>query len=149
MKNSKHYEVICRDATEHEDRIKKVDELQENGNEEDKEKKVNDIATLKAKLHELEERVKDIDDDELNDLLESLRADIDELEKIKLDKDKQSREASEYLATEPQHNKISGDHLMTGVTATNKSNYSALVFSQNYRDKKPGDKLLMRLGSVD
>lgn len=154
MKNSKHYEVICKDATEHEERKKKVEEIEEKGNEDEiKKDKVNDIATLKAKLHELEERVKDVDDDELNDLLESLRGQMDELEKIKpqTDEEKQSREASlEYLAIEPsRQNKIPGDHLLTGVTITNQSNYSVLTFNQNYRDKKPGDQLLIRLGSAD
>ena len=151
LKNSKHYEVICRDATEHEERIKKVDELQENKSEEDKEKKVNDLATLKAKLHDLEERMKDVDDDELNDLLESLRGQMDELEKLKPDEEKQSRESLlEYLATEsPRHNKIPGDHLLTGASVTHQSNYSVLMLDQSYRDRKPGDKLLIRLGSVD
>lgn len=160
LKNSEHYEVICRDATQHQERLERVDDLEnkdkekkeesrKSDEEEIKKDKVNDTATLKARLHEIEKEIEGLDTDELDELLESLRAQLEELEKLKPDEDKQSREASlEYLAIEPQHNKINGDHLMTGVTATNKSNYSALVFSQNYRDRKPGDQLLIRLGSV-
>ena len=149
MKNSKHYEVICRDATEHEDRIKKVDELQENGNEEE----LKEEEEKKKRLESYRAELEDMDKDELDELMKSLKAEIHELRKKlnpEIDEDKQSREASlEYLATEPHHNKISGDHLLTGVTITNKPNYSALVFSQNYREKKLGDQLLMRLGSAD
>ena len=113
LKDSKHYQVICRGATEHEDRIKKVDDLQENGNEEDKDKKVDDLATLKAKLHDLEERMKDVDDDELNDLLESVRAQLEELEKPKKETKEAQRKKYDVLAYE-QYNSVSysGDKLM-------------------------------------
>ena len=151
LKNSEHYEVICRDATQHEERLERVDDLEN----EDKEKK---DESRKAKEHEkliqaYRAELEDMDHDELDELMKSLRAEIHELRKKlnpEIDEDKQSREASlEYLATEPHHNKINGDYFMTGVTATNKSHYSTLVFNQNYREKKLGDKLLMRLGSVD
>ena len=106
-------EITWYDATEHEERIKKVDELQENSNEEDKEKKVNDIDTLKAKLHDLEERMKDVDDDELNDLLESVRAQLEELEKPKKETKEAQRKKYDVLAYE-QYNSVSysGDDLM-------------------------------------
>ena len=172
LKNSKYYEVICRDATEHEDKEKEIDRLQENNNKEDKEKKE---ESKKAKEHEklvqaYRAELEDMDKDEVDDLLESLRAEIHELRKKlnnpETDEDKQSKEASlEYLAIEPQHNKIngdyfmtgvtspnqsnSGDYILTGVTSPNKANYSALTYDQNYQNRKSGDKLLMRLGSVD
>ena len=150
-------EITWYNATEHEEiRKKKVDDLQENSNEEDKEKK---DESRKAKEHEkliqaYRAELDDMDKDEMDELISQLKAQIEELRKKlnpETDEDKQSKQASlEYLAIgSPHHNKISGDYLMTGTTATNKSNYSALVFSQNYRDKKIGDKLLIRLGSVD
>jgi len=100
-------------ADEEDERKKKVDELQENSNEEDKEKKVNDIDTLKAKLHQLEERMKDVDDDELNDLLESVRAQLEELEKPKKEIQEAQRKKYDVLAYE-QYNSVSysGDDLM-------------------------------------
>lgn len=134
-------EITWYNATEHEERIKKVDELQENKSEEDKEKKVNDLATLKAKLHDLEDRMKDVDDDELNDLLESLRADIDELEKIKPDKDKQSRQASlEYLGY---------DSSLINKPKNSVRSYSVLALNPYESVTHSGDSLLIRLGSRD
>ena len=119
--------------------------------------KCNKIAQDEEKEKELESyraEARELDDDELNEELESLRAEIHELRKKlkpETDEEKQSRESSlEYLAIElPRHNKISGDHLLTGASVTHQSNYSVLTFDQGYRDKKPGDKLLIRLGSVD
>ena len=135
-------------ATEHEDRIKEVDELQENSNEEKLEEE------KKKRLESYRAELEDMDRDELDDLLESLRAEIHELRKKlnpETDEDKQSRKASlEYLATgSPCHNTILGDHLLTGASVTKQSNYSVLMLDQSYRDNKPGDKLLIRLGSAD
>ncbi len=164
LKGSKHYQVISRGAQSQEQKEKEreIDELQKNSNEEDKEKKVNDLATLKAKLHELEEKMKDIDDDELNDLLESLRADIDELENLKPDEEKQSRKASlEYLGVDTyQSVGKDGDAVVESlVTLQNQrhrkkklkysQSYNVLTLDQNYHESKRGDSLLQRMGSVD
>ena len=148
LKNSEHYEVICRDATQHEERIKKVEEIEGKGNEEKLEEE------KKKRLESYRAGLDDMDQDEISDLLESLRAEIHELRKKlnpETDEDKQSRKASlEYLATgSPCHNTILGDHLLTGMSVTKQSNYSVLMLDQSYRDNKPGDKLLIRLGSVD
>jgi len=176
LKNSKYYEVICRDATEHEERLERVNDLENK----DKEKKEESRKSNEEELKKEEEKKKrlesyradldDMDQDEIDALLKSLRAEIHELRKKlnnpETDEDKQSKEASlEYLAIEPQHNKIngdyfmtgvtspnqsnSGDYILTGVTSPNKANYSALTYDQNYQNRKSGDKLLMRLGSVD
>ena len=107
-------EITWYNATEHEERIKKVDELQENSDKDKPKKdKVNDIDTLKAKLHDLEERMKDVDDDELNDLLESVRAQLEELEKPKKETKEAQRKKYDVLAYE-QYNSVSysGDKLM-------------------------------------
>ena len=107
-------------ADEHEERKKKVDELQENSNEDEPKKdKVNDIDTLKAKLHDLEERVKNVDDDGLNDLLEAVRAQLEELEKPK----KETKEAQRK--------------------------YDVLGYEQYYSASYSGDELMQARGSVD
>ncbi len=154
LKGSKYYQVISRDAKseEQKDKEKKIDELQENGNE-DEIKKVEEEKEKKLEAYKAE--LRDLDDTKLDDLLESLRAEVHELRKKlhpeETNEEKQSKEASlEYLAIEPpRHNKILGDHLLTGASVTHQSNYSVLMFDQSYRDKKPGDKLLIKLGSVD
>ena len=134
-------EITWYNATEHEERIKKVDELQENSNEKDKEKKVDDLATLKAKLHDLEEKMKDIDDDELNDLLETLRAQLEDLEKLKPDKNKQSRQSSlEYLGYDSS--------LITESKNTVKR-HSVLLLEPYESVTHSGDRLLMKMGSTD
>ena len=163
LKNSKYYQVICRDATEHEDRIKEIDEMQENSNEEDKEKKVDDIATLKAKLHDLEERMKDVDDNELNDLLDSIKAQLEELEKLNPDEEtKKSKSAmAEFIGIDNSHS--------AGIDADDAIDELVTLQSQRHRNKKlkhsqsyniltlepyesvthSGDELFIRLGSTD
>ncbi len=134
-------EITWYNATEHGDKEKEIDDLQQNNNEKDKKKKVNDIDTLKAKLHDLEDRMKDVDDDELNDLLESLRADIDELEKIKPDKNNQSRQASlEYLGYDSS--------LITESKNTVKR-HSVLLLEPYESVTHSGDRLLIKMGSTD
>ena len=154
-------EITWYNATQHEERIKKVDELQENKSEEDKEKKVNDIDTLKAKLHDLEERMKDVDDDELNDLLESLRAQLEELEKLKPDKNKQSRQSSlEYLGVDTYHSvRKDGDDAINELQTLQihrkkKSKhgvrpYNVLTLKPYESVTHSGDRLLMKMGSTD
>ena len=140
-------EITWYNATEHEERKKKVDDIEGKGNEEKLEEE------KKKRLESYRAELDDMDHDELDKLMKSLRAEIHELRKKlnpEIDEDKQSKQASlEYLATKPQHNKINGDYILTGVTSPNKANYSALTYDQNYQNRKPGDKLLMRLGSAD
>lgn len=151
-------------ATEHEERKKKVDDLQENKSEENKEKKVNDLATLKAKLHDLEEKMKDIDDDELNDLLESLRADMDELEKLKpneQNKDRDTKQASvEFIGVDTYHSvRKDGDDAIDELVTLQSQRHrnKKLKHSQSYNvltltdsnDSVNADELFIKQGSAD
>ena len=159
LKNSKYYEVICRDATQHEERIKKVDELQENGNEEELKKEEEKKKRLESYRAELE----DMDQDEISDLLESLRAEIHELRKKlnpETDEDKQSKEASlEFIGVDTYHSVGKDGDVATEslVTLQNQRNrkkksgqsYNVLTLDQNYHESKRGDSLLQRMGSVD
>ncbi|MCH8915990.1 MAG: hypothetical protein IIA82_09135 [Thaumarchaeota archaeon] len=157
LKDSKHYEVICRDATDHEEHLERVDDLENKDKEKkDESRKAEEhdkmIEELKNALRKLTSEELDEEKEKLRDEIAKLRAQLEELNpEDKEDEEKQSRKASlEYLAVEPQrHNKILGDHLLTGASVTHQSNYSVLMLDQSYHDKKPGDKLLIRLGSVD
>lgn len=107
------------DASEHEDRIKEIDELQENSNEEEIKKQ----EEKKKKLESYKAELRDLDDDELNKILESLRAELEEL-KEKLKPEKETKEAS-------------------------RKNYDVLLLEPYQDNTKPGDELLIRLGSTD
>jgi len=157
-------EITWYDADEHEERIKKVEEIEENSNEEDKKKKVNDIDTLKAKLHDLEERMKDVDDDELTDLLESLLGQMDELEKLKpdeKDKDRDTKQASvEFIGVDTYHSvRKDGDDTINELqtlqlhrkkkSKNSVRSYSVLALNPYEKETHSGDRLLMRMGSTD
>lgn len=141
LKDSKYYEVICRDATEH-DREERIDDL-ENKNKEKK-----DEESRKAKEHEklieaYKADLKDLDDDELDKILESLRAELEEL-KEKLKPEKETKEASrknyDVLLLEPyQDNTKLGDGLLIKLGSTDEQTKG------NAKD----DDLLKQLGSVD
>ena len=165
LKNSKYYEVICRDATEHEEiRKKKVDDLQENSNEEDKEKK---DESRKAKEREkliqaYRAELEDMDKDEVDDLLESLRAKIHELRKKlnpETDEDKQSKEASlEFIGVDACHlvgkdgdnaiNELQTLQIHRKKKLKHSQSYSVLTLDQGHNTAS-GDSLLQRMGSVD
>ena len=164
LRGSKYYEVICRDATEREDRKKEIDDLQQNSNEENKEKKVNDLATLKAKLSDLEERMKDVDDKELDDLLESVRADMDELEKLNPDEEaKKSKSAmSEFVGIDNHYSAgIDGDAAVEKLTNLENQRHrhrqKKLKHSQSYsvltltdsNDSVNADGFFIKQGSTD
>ena len=160
LKNSEHYEVICRDATEHEEKIKKVDELQENSNEDELKKEEEKKKRLESYRAELE----DMDRDELDELLESLRAEIHELRK-KLnpspDEDKQSKEASlEFIAVDTYHSVINdGDNAIDKLQTLQRHRkkqskhgvrpYNVLTFEPYESVTHSGDRLLMKMGSTD
>ena len=144
-----------------EDKEKEIDDLGENSNEKDKEKKVSDVATLKGKLHDLEERMKDVDDSGLNNLLESLRAQLEELEKIKPDKDKQSKQALlEFIGVDTYHSvrkdaDVAAESLVTLQRNRKKQSkhgvrpYSVLALKPYESVTHSGDQLFIRLGSID
>ena len=153
------------DATEHEERKKEIDEMQENSNEENKEKKVNDLATLKAKLHDLEEKMKDVDDPELNDLLQSVKAQLEELEKINPETDEEAKKSksamAEFIGIDNNYHSVSIDgdieteslvaqqsHRHRQKKLKHSQSYSVLTLDQGH-NTAPGDKLLYLLGSRD
>lgn len=153
-------ELEKKKSQEQKDKEKEIEELGE-GNEEDKEKKVNDLATLKAKLHDLEERMKDVDDNELNDLLESLRAQLEELEKLKPDEGKQSKEASlEFIGVDTYHSvgkdaDVAAESLVTLQRHRKKQSkhgvrpYNVLTLKPYESVTHSGDSLLIKMGSTD
>ena len=151
-------EITWYNATEHEERIKKVDELQENSNEDELKKEEEKKKRLESYRAELE----DMDKDELDDLLESLRAEIHELRK-KLnpspDEDKQSKQASvEFIGVDTYHSVITdGDNAIDELQTLQRHRKKKLKHSQSYsvltldqgHNTASGDSLLQRMGSVN
>ena len=162
LKNSEHYEVICRDATQHEERIKKVDKLQENSNEEELKKEEEKKKRLESYRAELE----DMDKDEVDDLLESLRAEIHELRK-KLNPDKEDEETkksksamAEFIGVDNYHSAgVDVDTAVESLTTLQRhrkkklknsvKSYSVLALNPYESVTHSGDRLLMKMGSTD
>jgi len=160
LKNSKYYEVICRDATEHEEKIKKVDDIEGKGNEEKLEEE------KKKRLESYRAELEDMDRDELDELLESLRAEIHELRKKlnpETDEDKQSKEASlEFIGVDTYHS-VGKDADVAAESLTTLQNqrrrnkklknsvrsYSVLALKPYESVTHSGDRLLMKMGSTD
>jgi len=159
LKNSKYYEVICRDATEHEDRIKKVDDIEGKGNEEKLEEE------KKKRLESYRAELEDMDRDEIDELLKSLRAEIEELRK-KINPDEEDKETkksksamAEFIGVDNYHS--TGVDVYTAVesltTLQNQRHRKKLKHSQSYsvltldqgHNTTSGDSLLQRMGSVD
>lgn len=139
-------EITWYNATEHEDKEKEIDQLQQNNNEEDKEKK---DESRKAKEHEklvqaYRAELEDMDKDEVDDLLESLRAEIHELRKKlnpETDEDKQSRKASvEYLGY---------DSSLITKSKNAVKRYDVLLLEPYESVTHSGDRLLIKMGSTD
>ena len=161
LKNSKYYEVICRDATQHEERLERVDDLEN----EDKEKK---DESRKAKEHEkliqaYRAELEDMDQNEIDDLLESLRAEITQLRKKlndpETDEDKQSKEAmAEFIGLDNYHSAgVDGDNAINKLQTLqihrkkklkHSQSYSVLTLDQGHNTAS-GDSLLQRMGSVN
>jgi len=129
-----------RNSADH-DKEERVDKLQ---NKENKEKRVDDIASAdEIKLKKIEAykaEMKDLDDDELNELLESLRAEIDELKNPKKETQEATRKKYDVLMLEPYTNNSSiGDSLLMKMGST----------EDNSKGDSSGDSLLKSLGSSD
>jgi len=106
-----HEKITWLSATEHEDKEKKVDEL----TDEEKEK-------AKAKRFTADkDELRKLDDDELDKIKESLLAELDELKK---DKKKESKDAST-------------------------KRYDVLAYDTYNHDSQCGDELMESLGSSD
>ena len=146
------------DATEHEERIKKVEEIEGKGNEEKLEEE------KKKRLESYRAELEDMDQDEISDLLESLRAEIHELRKKlnpETDEDKQSKEASlEFIGVDTYHSVITdGDDAIDELQTLQRHRKKKLkhgVRPYNVLTLKPyesvthsGDQLFIRLGSTD
>ena len=151
-------EITWYNATQHEERIKKVDELQENSNDDELKKEEEKKKRLESYRADLE----DMDKDEIDDLLESLRAEIHELRKKlnpETDEDKQSKEASlEFIGVDAYHSVgKDGDNAINELQTLqihrkkklkHSQSYSVLTLDQGHNTAS-GDSLLQRMGSVD
>jgi len=172
LKNSKYYEVICRDARDH-DKEERVDDLQKEKKDEeesrrseehDKEKKPNDIARLSEKLDELEKKLEKAEDltespEEL-ELLESLRAEVHELkEQLNKDDEKQSKQAEFIGVHNYQSASIDGDDAIDQLQTLQRyrhrqkkskhgvGSYSVLTLKPY--ESVSGDSLFIKMGSTD
>ena len=162
LKNSEHYEVICRDATQHQERIKKVDKLEENSNEDELKKE----EEKKKRLESYRADLDDMDQDEMDELISQLKAQIEELRK-KLNPDEEDKETkksksamAEFIGVNNYHS--AGVDVDTAVesltTLQNQTHRKKLKYSQSYSvlALKPyesvthsGDSLLIKMGSTD
>jgi len=117
---------------EDEEKEKKVDELQEKANE--------DEIKKQKRIEADKDEIRKLDDDQLMALLEKMSLELDELQKQKLDPEKDEQKKSK-----------SGSLEMLGVNNdTHKiSNYSVLTLEPYHDRKTSGDELLIRLGSRD
>lgn len=149
---------IARDHVK-EDRIK---ELEEEGNEDEikkqEEKKLKKLESYKAQL-------RDLDDDKLDELLQSLRAEVHELRKKlhpeETDEEKQSKQASvEFIGVDNYHSAgVDGDTAVESlITSQNQRHrkkktvqsqtYSVLTLTDT-NNSVNGDELFIKQGSVN
>ena len=126
------------DATEHEDRIKEIDQLQN-----DKEKK-DEEESRKAKEHnkmidELKNALRKLSSQELDEEILRLSEEIEELKKQLKDlPDEEKQERDSKL-----------EHIGLDSSLITNTRYHVLTLDQSYRDSKSGDKLLILMGSSD
>ena len=162
LKNSEHYEVICRDATQHQERIKKVDKLEENSNEDELKKE----EEKKKRLESYRADLDDMDQDEMDELISQLKAQIEELRK-KLNPDEQDKETkksksamAEFIGVDNYHS--AGVDVNTAVESLTtlqihrkkKSKhgvrpYNVLTLKPYESVTHSGDRLLIKMGSTD
>ena len=153
-------EIIWYDATEHEERIKKVEEIEGKGNEEKLEEE------KKKRLESYRADLDDMDQDEMDELISQLKAQIEELRK-KLNPDEEDKETkksksamAEFIGVNNYHS--AGVDVDTAVesltTLQNQTHRKKLKYSQSYSvlALKPyesvthsGDSLLIKMGSTD
>ena len=122
-----------------------LEEKKKTPEQEEKEKKVDDIAKAQEERKKLiqtfKDELKDLDDDELDKILESIKHDLEELKKDmnpEDDEKKQSKQASiEFLGVDSQISKIK------------QTKYSVLALSPYHENITSGDQLLIRMGSTD
>ena len=120
------------DATEHEDRIKEIDQMQNKSRRSEEDEKEKKIEAYKAEL-------RDLDNDELDKVLESLRAELHELKKkLNPETDEEKQERDSKL-----------EHIGVDSSLITNTRYHVLTLDQGYRDSKSGDKLLILMGSSD
>jgi len=136
IKGSKYYDVICRSADKHlEDQ---VDKLQ------DKERKVDDIARKAQeekdkKIEAYKAEMKDLDDDELSKILESIRAEIEDLRNPDKEEEKKSKQGLEMTCVDNPKSNRSGSKLEN----------IGLIYNQASTQSHDGDELLQLMGSTD
>ena len=151
-------EITWYDATQHQERIKKVEEIEGKGNEEKLEEE------KKKRLDSYRADLDDMDKDEMDELISQLKAQIEELRKKlnpETDEDKQSKEASlEFIGVDTHHSVGKDGDVATQslVTLQNQrhrkkklkhsQSYSVLTLDQGHNTAS-GDSLLQRMGSVN
>ena len=149
-------EITWYNADEHEERIKKVEEIEGKGNEEKLEEE------KKKRLESYRADLDDMDRDELDDLLQSLRAEIHELRKKlnpETDENEQSKQASvEFIGVDTYHSvRKDGDDVINELQTLqihrkkklkHSQSYSVLTLDQGHNTAS-GDSLLQRMGSVN
>ena len=136
LRGSKYYEVICRDATEHEDRIKEVDELQKEKKDEKESRKAKEHNKM---IDELKNALRKLSSQELDEEMLRLSEEIEELKKQLKDlPDEEKQERDSKL-----------EHIGVDSSLITNTRYHVLTLDQSYRDSKSGDKLLILMGSTD
>ena len=132
LRGSKHYEVICRDATEHEDRIKEIDEMQNKSRKSEEDDKEKMFEELKNALRKLSSQELDEEILRLSEEIEELKKQLKDLP----DEEKQERDS-----------KL--EHIGVDSSLITNTRYHVLTLDQSYRDSKSGDELLILMGSTD
>lgn len=142
LKNSDHYEVISRDARNHDlemrvDEIqhKKKDEEIEGANEEEiEEEREKHLESIRKSLRKLTSQ-------ELDDELFKLQSELHDIKK-KLNPEEETKE-------ETQERDSRLEHIGVDSSVITNTRYHVMTLDQSYRDSKSGDKLLQSLGSTD
>ena len=132
LRGSKYYEVICRDARDH-DKEERVDELQN-----DKEKK--DEESRKAEEHdkvieELKNALRKLTSEELEEEKEKLR---DEIAKLRAELEELNPEDKDKDTKQERDSKL--EHIGVDSSLITNTRYHVLTLNQSYRDSKSGDE---------
>ncbi|MCH8915631.1 MAG: hypothetical protein IIA82_07305 [Thaumarchaeota archaeon] len=134
----------CRSADKHREEM--VDKLQ------DEEKKIDEIANkdeIKKKEEDNEDKKANMELslEELDEILESLRAEIENLKNPDKEDDKQSKQAIEMVYVDNSRSTRSGSKLEHIGYDNSNSKYSVLVYKTPSSDSQDGDALLILMGS--
>jgi len=121
------------DATEHEEKKKKVEEIEGANEEEIEEEREKHLESIRKSLRKLSSQELD---EELIRLSEELKEIKKKLTPTKEDEEKQERESRL-------------EHIGLDSSLITNTRYHVLTLNQSYRDSKSGDELLILMGSSD